>query len=442
MRLVALCCVAVCIASPASAYEAITRAGLTERAALQSSLHERLQEEFGRSLGLYEALKLPQTNRTEDRPLASRLTKLDPEGGYAPVENTATALSWLVAGAVIEGVGVDRQQNHFFDPTSGRGLTDGGGLRTRLAGLASGVRLEGRGLSIIEWLSAPRAVNDWGLIRYYDERKHAVTATSPAEREGALTRSLMAAGAVVALVEQAADPAHVRNDYRRNYEELGAPFERYVADKFGRTGLPALRKVLAPRRLADLIHASDGSGLADHTASGFFSPGTLPGSGRAAPLIAQPSGQIGYLSGAVPHLVAYRRTKTGFVYWLDDRCLSDYAEALLPEAGGTAEAALEFLFRGRLAVAVEGTRIALQLREVTTPQAEVALFWDDAAGDRHPLGASQRFPLSDAAPLSLDVRIPTEARRIAALVTGVDKAGEAFVVSTETKASSIIPSRL
>jgi hypothetical protein len=429
--------VSLLVATRAGAYEAATRAGLTERAALHSSLHKRLKEGLARSLGLYDQLTLPPSTDAEARTLASRLDLLDPEGGYAPQEGTATALSWLVAGAVLEGIHLDRQQNHFFDPTTGRGLTGGEGFRSRLAGVMSGAHLDGRGRSLLEWLSAPPSVNDWGLARYYQERRLAVTAPSAAEREGALVRSLLAAGALLGLVEQAADPAHVRNDYRRNYEELGAPFERYVADRFGRTALPAPKQRSMPQRFVDIIHSSDGSALADRTAAHFFSPGTLPngggGTGRASlPQIAPPTADSGYLSGVVPHLVAYRRTATGLIYWLDTRCLSDYAEALLPEAGGAAEASLEYLFRGQLSLAIEESEVTVRLSDVTVGEAKVSLFWDDEAGRRHPLGVPQKLmpPVAAASPL-LQVPLPVGARRLAALVAGRDALGEPLVISAE-----------
>ena len=133
---------ALATASPARAYHAATHAGLTERAAFASSLHQRLVQRFGRALGLYERLTLDGSDRDPARrELLRRLAQLDPESGYAPEHGTLSALGWLVAGAAVEGVPASRTRNHFYDPTRGRGLdqVDGNALRTRLGAAATGV---------------------------------------------------------------------------------------------------------------------------------------------------------------------------------------------------------------------------------------------------------------------------------------------------------------
>src|SRR5439155_20488547 len=186
------------LSSAALSYEAPTHAGLTERAALAAGLHARLAADFGRALGLYETLQLGGGDPELDR----RLVKLDPEGGYAPDERRQTAIGWVVAGAVLEGVPAARTRNHFFDPTHESGLDQNGrALRTRvgaavsgigsLRGIFTGANFDGSGRSSLEWLAAPREVNEWGLPRFLDERERAVTAATTAEREDALVRALL-----------------------------------------------------------------------------------------------------------------------------------------------------------------------------------------------------------------------------------------------------------
>jgi len=93
----ALFLLAILLALPAHAYHAATHAGLTERAALASTLHARLMQRFGRALGLYEPLALDGSNRDPGhRELLRRLAQLDREGGYTPDRGRLSALEWLV----------------------------------------------------------------------------------------------------------------------------------------------------------------------------------------------------------------------------------------------------------------------------------------------------------------------------------------------------------
>jgi hypothetical protein len=95
---------------------------------------------------------------------------------------------------------------------------------------------------------------------------------------------------VLAVLEDAGEPAHVRNDFRGAFlraVESGSPgpfnrgsaFERFVADSYGVGGVPAAgAPVERPTALA-YFTASDAQGLADRTQRRFFSDGTLPEDG-------------------------------------------------------------------------------------------------------------------------------------------------------------------
>ena len=71
-----------------------------------------------------------------------------------------------------------------------------------------------------------------------------------ASTNAALARALLALGGTLAVLEDAGDPAHVRNDFRGAYMsdggssvfDRGSPFERYVAETFGQAGVPAAAK--------------------------------------------------------------------------------------------------------------------------------------------------------------------------------------------------------
>lgn len=426
-------------ASTAHAYHAATHAGLTERAALASSLHARLIDRLGR--GLYEPLALDGSERDPARrELDRRLAQLDP--GSVPDHGRLTALGWLAAGAAVEGVPAERTRNHFYDPSRGRGLDEvaGTALRTRLSAAASGVgtvrgiftgsSFDGSGMAAPDWLHARD--NEWGLDRFGTELERAVAAPTPAERDGALARALLAAGAIVHVVEDAGDPTFVRNDYRVALEADGGPYERWVEDEYGRIGVPeAGGAPLIKPRLDALFHDGDGSGLGDRTQARFFSPGTLPDSGRyTRPQTAPGAAPSGYAAGAVPHLARYRATPGGIVWSLDERCFADYARVLLPEAARYAAGALELLFRGRLEIDARAGGATITVREVALGRGTLAVYADVGSAPRRLLRAHRLRGAGDGEAIG-DVTLPAGARRIGVVFRGVDAAGEPLVVVQE-----------
>ena len=310
----ALCLAFVLVAAQAPAaraYHATTHAGMTERAALASSLHKRLIAHFGRALGLYEPLSLPDPQTKQERELARQLALLDPEGGYLPDRGKLTAIGWLTAGAALEAVPAARLRNHFYDPSRNRGLDQvKDALRTRIdsattgvgsvRGIFTGQSFDGSGVAAPDWLRA--ADNEWGLRRFADELERSVAAPTVAERDGALARALLAAGAMLHVIEDAGDPTFVRDDYRVALEADAGPYERFVALQYGRLGIPEVGgpSIVAPSLLA-LFHDPNGTGLADRTQTRFFSPGTLPDTHRYGLPEAFAKSKRGYVAGVVPH---------------------------------------------------------------------------------------------------------------------------------------------
>jgi hypothetical protein len=434
-------CIAICTAvcTDARAYDPPTHAGLTERAALASSLHKRLMERLGRPLGLYEPLRLD----LNDGDLRQRLSRLDPEGGFAPDERgAASALAWLTAGAVLEGVPAHRTRNHFFDPTNGAGLSDDDGspLRTRFAdvsngigtvrGIFTGANFDGTGVASPAWLAGPRSLNDWGLGRFLDERERAAAAPLAAEREDALARALLAAGAILHVLEDAGDPAFVRNDFRIELEQNGAPYDRFVERRYGRLAVPEPGGApIARAHLEEYFRDHQGGGLAERTARRFFTDGTLPGTGRySLPVASAGRAAHGWAqSDDLRHLLAWRRYGDEIVWTLDDRCRLDYAEALLPEIGRYAAGALELLFRGRLDLAEKDGALHVAVGELALGAGRVTIFADTPDGARKPILSRA---VSGAAPgeeLGFASR-PAGTAHATALFRGVDTAGEPIVI--------------
>jgi hypothetical protein len=445
MTRAALACflAAAAVALPAHAYHASTHAGLTERAAFASSLHARLMQRYGRELGLYEPLSLDGAERDPARrELLRRIAQLDPEGGYVPDRGRMSALAWLVAGAAIEGVPAERTRNHFFDPSRNAGLdeTDGEALRTRVRAAANGVgswrgvftgsTFDGSGMASPEWLRS--ADNEWSLGRFLDELERSAAAPTPAAREGALARALVAAGSIAHLVEDAGDPTFVRDDYRVALEADNGPYERYVARTYGRLGVPAFEGAPIDKpRLDALFHDGDGSGLADRTQTRFFTPGTLPDSGRyTRPQTTPGPAPMGYARGAVAHLARYARTPQGVVWSLDDTSWADYARVLLPETARYAAGALELLFRGKLDVAVAGGAATVSARELPLGRGRVSVYADVGQGARRLVRAVDVTGARDGGTLA-EIALPAGAHHVAAVFRGVDGNGEPLVVVQE-----------
>jgi hypothetical protein len=438
MRTLALA-LTLAFASSARGYEPQTHAGIAEKAAVASGLHQILVDKLGRSLGLFEPLRI--VRKSEERgELERRLAQLDPEGGFAPEDGKQSALGWLMAGAVLEGIPAERQRHHFYDPTRELGLAEGEGLafRTRVTDVATGIgsfrgiftgkTFDGTGRPTPAWVLGPRDDNEnaWGLARFLDERERAASAKTIAERDDALARALLTAGAIVGALSEMGHPAHVRNDYRVALERGGDAYGRFVARRYGRSGVPVPRdEKLSPGHLGDLFRE-----LARETARRFFSPGTLPSSGRYASPRVSAAAAGGHASGAVKHLVAYRKSGATTTWWLDDACHHDYAESLLPEIGRHATAALALLFRGRIELDGDGGRLSGRLHDVTTATGTFRLYADDAKGERKLLLEKKLTRIEDEGALG-HVERPEWARRAAAVFRGSDSRGEPIVVVSE-----------
>ena len=216
LRLVAMVALgALLTGAQARAYDpATTHAGLTERAALASTLHRVLSRRLGRPLGLLEPLQIHSRYLEPGarRSLWARLQALDPAGGYRPgADGSATAMAWVVAGSVLAKTPPERGRNHFFDPSTRKGLDDGPGLTglahelrlsfddgATLRDIATGTAFDLTGHSSLEWIASP--ANDAGLPVLLDQLERSVAAPEGAERESALVRALLALGGILAVL--------------------------------------------------------------------------------------------------------------------------------------------------------------------------------------------------------------------------------------------------
>jgi hypothetical protein len=464
----------LCAARPARAWDAaITQAGLTERALLASSFHRVLALRLGRSLGALEPLAL----HSQSLPLAlrqslwDRLGAFDPAGGYRPdADGVNTALAWVTAGAVLAETPAERGRHHFLEPTTGTGLDDKGGLtgmaytlRTSidgggsLRGLATGSTFDLTGMASLRWLSAPE--NELGLPVFEASLERAVAAGEAGEREAALVQALLALGGILGALEDAGEPAHVRNDFRGSFLQRqgssgwdrGSRFERFVVEQYGRTGVPAPTTKVQRPSLEAFFAATDGNGLADRTHRRFFSEGTIPDEipadasttpqdvrEAAKETLRWPQPTIGrldlrgapgrrYMMLEGRRALAYERLPEGVRFFLDDNVFMDSATALLPEVAAYGAGLVDHLFRGSATFQFEAGSAAVKLEGLRGDKAEgtLTLYADDAQGHRRPFNSSKRTLTNGEV---VPVTVPTGAKKVAVSFRGKDGAGTLVIV--------------
>jgi hypothetical protein len=499
-RLLPLLLAAAIAAAPGrvSAYDpATTHAGLTQRAALASALHAALVKRFGRPLGLFEPVPLTGASLPDDERLflKVRLDALDPAGGYRPGDDgVATSIAWLVAGSVIAWTPAERGQNSFYDPSRGAGLRQGGGLGElgqslrsmfdggSLRGWATGTDFNLDGPPSTAWVQS--AQNDVGLTTLYDQLERSVAAGDRTTRNTALARALMAMGGVLAVLQDAGEPARVRNDFRGAFLSQplsgspgpfnrGSAFERFVADNYGIAGVPAAGKPVERPTVIAYFTGTDSQGLADRTQRRFYSAGTLPEDGvvdrdtssQEVLLAARDSLTYGlpglprlelrqmgrkqyvYAVGdeqqgrlvltshapraakpgtAAPNarrLLAYERVPGHVRFFMDRAVYQDTARTLLPEVGAYCAGLIDHLLRGEAAINVEGGNATVTINGArgAIRSGQLRLFADDAAGARKQIGS---WPASAVAGgQSVSVAVPAGTRQLAAVLRGEDDAG-------------------
>ncbi len=459
---------------PAFAWDpATTQAGLTERALLASSFHKILAERLGRPLGALEPLALHSRLWPGElrQSIWERLARLDPAGGYRPdADGVNTAFNWVAAGAVLAETPPERGRNHFLDPRTGRGLDDGAGLAGTMhalrlgidaggsvRGLATGTTFDLTGPASLDWLTSPE--NDLGLPVFEAQIGKAVSAAEPVEREAALVRALLSLGGLLAVLEDAGEPAHVRNDFRGSYLERQGPsgwdrgsrFERFVAERYGRAGVPKPSATVTRPDLRSFFTAGDGQGLADRTQRRFFSDGTVPDEirvepsntpqqivemARASMRLPEPSfsrlelRRTGrqYVTQQGRRVLGYERQPEGVRFFLDEAIYLDTSKVLLPEVASYAAGFVDHLFRARAVFDFEAGKVSVKLEGLRGDAAEgrLVLYAEDAGGRRQAIaGADEVRKLASGEVVAAS--LPAGTRRVAAHFTGADAAGTLIV---------------
>lgn len=457
---------------------ATTHAGLTQQAVVASRLHRVLGRRLARPLGLFEPVALhPELLDVDQRRLLqARLFALDPAGGYRPSgDAVASAVAWTVAGAVIAKTPPERMKNFFFDPSTGQGLRDDAAVqgfmhsvrlvadRGALRDVATGAAFAFEGEPSLTWLEAKE--NDVGLQAFHAQLERAVSDPDPAQRSSSLARALMALGGTLAILEDAGNPAEVRNDFRASYLkgkssspfDRRSPFEHAVAELYGMVGVPAPASVVRRPTLRAFFTDADGQGLADRTQRRFFSDGTIPEDGvvdhdtTTADLVRAARASLTYALPAIPRLelrklgarqyvtvtdeagaparrvLAYQRVPGRVRYFLDGAVYADTARTLLPEIAGFAAGLIDHLLRGEVTLTLEGERARATLSSSSGQirGGTLRVFAEDGSGLRREIGA---FPSDGSALDAASVAVPAGTVRIAAALRGEDDAGPVVAV--------------
>lgn len=462
MKKLLIATLVVGLATPAQAWEAqTTHAGLAEQAASGSKLHDRLVA-LGFTGGLYEGLTVPPKDAP---PLIEALSRYSPIQGFVPDNRGRQfAISWLVAGAVLADSTPAWSVNHFFDPTTGQGAS----LETTFVErLTAAVRrqlgatdIPERGMAAPDWVVAKD--NALNLAGFVDQYGKAVRAATPGERSRAMAGALVAAGAIVHVLQDMGSPSHVRDDLRAHLaklgpdkNDLGSRFERVAALAYGRLGIPDADPI-ARASLRAFFTDPDGQGLADLTASSWFSASTLPGSVRLGTgserdvLPARLTAALRKPAPALPsrlNLLAagtedgatldgtggvcrarYRVDKGVLRFSTDDDCLLEQVDAILPQVVGYGAGLIDWLFRGELDATRDpgdaGKMIVVTPGGVGAGTLEVLS--EDARGVRASVGSHSVVATRAGDPVAT-VAVPADVAKVYVLFEGVDGGGEPLI---------------
>jgi hypothetical protein len=439
---------ATLVPSPALAWEPeTTHAGLAEQAALASRLHKRLVS-LGFTGGLFEPLTIPPADAPT---LIAALKLLSPTHGAVPdARGRQTALGWLTGGATLGDVPAAFGANHFFDPLANQGWQ--APERSVIARLGDSVRnalgrtpLPKRGVPAPDWVTARG--NPLNLDGFASQYARAVSAATPGERSRHMAAALVAAGAILHTLGDLGAPSRVRGDALAHFEplgggpdDLGSRFERIAALAHGRLGVPGPSRVITRSRLRDYFTSKDGTGLADLISRSYFSPNTLPVpvrvGGDAKPALVRPAPALPprlnlmaasrddgtvIRDAAGTCLTRYRVEHNVLSFSIDDACLLEQVDAILPEVAAYEAGLLDFLLRGELQIGGSG-EIVISAKGLGAGTVEV--YVEDERGVRTKLTSAS---VAAGAEQLVRVAAPSTGIRVVALYRGVDGNGEPLI---------------
>ena len=312
--------------------------------------------------------------------------------GSAAVVAGQSIRDWIATGAAWEDVPATRSLNHFHSPL--KPWAGAGGIL---------------GQSSIYWQQNPQqglgGTWSWPVAR--QRLFEFLTLSAPAAREQALADTARALGQTMHMIQDAASPAHTREDphlirdgYEARIEELRGSRDAALRSRFqafldtastvpsgsifsptGDPRAPApVARLIDGDRFAGTVPSystSANAGLAEYTSGGYVSDDTIfvggfalprreslgapvfdppadtPGTRRYFPKMAD-GDAVGHFvaEGALHERLVFRgQLVGGFV--LDDRVYEDYAVRLIPRAVGYSAGFLDYFFRSNFDFTVD-----------------------------------------------------------------------------------------
>jgi hypothetical protein len=438
---------------PAAAWEPeTTHAGLAEQAALNSRLHQRLTS-LGFTGGLFEPMTIPPADA---RALTNALKLLSPSHGSVPdARGRQVALAWLSAGAALADIPAAHGANHFYDPqTKGgwrapsRGILDSLSDKAREA--VGRAALPATGIPAPDWVT--HKSNPFNLENFNSQYAKAISAKTPGERSRHMAAALVAAGAILHTLGDLGAPSRVRGDEAAHLEPLGAGpddlgsrFERIAALAYGRLGVPPPSRVITRPTLREYFIApaptankADG-GLVDVIARSYFSTNTLPESTRVG---SETKPRLARNEPALPSrlnlmaasrddgttfrnsngtcLARYKVERGVLSFWMDDECMLDQIDDILPEVAAYETGLLDYLLRGELTIDIADT-ISVSGKGLGPGTIEILV--EDDRGVRTSLANAQ----AAQGEVLAKVAAPASGTKILAVYRGVDDKGQPIV---------------
>ncbi|MFZ3090790.1 MAG: hypothetical protein WA240_09245 [Nitrospirota bacterium] len=325
--------------------------------------------------------------------------------------NTKTVQKWIGEGGIEEDAGnifTAYYYNHFHNPLA---------LSWNQAGLNT-IYPFINGKSSLLW--AQDASNPWSWQKAREYYHLALTSQINTEREANFAKTFKGVGHIMHLIQDSAQPAHVRND-PHPLDDIGIvpQFENWAKNN----RLQVLGLMLNPVFPAVSLNIPSGNyipitqlwdtdqyngsnppsgnaiGISEYTNANFFSEDTIYLGSFPYPDITQtavtertaPSGSYprqyylknccgetnngqGYLLSAVDYLDYYRQQYPSLASGLpkipvqDDNVYQDYASLLLPRAVGYSAGLLNYFFRGTLEITAPDTYVYSIIDGSSNPQ--------------------------------------------------------------------------
>jgi hypothetical protein len=341
-------------------------------------------------------------------------------------------IRWFRDGALLEDEGgkfSGRFYNHFHNPLYSYNQWNDTGLTSAWPWVHSGK-------SAILW-AVDDSSNDWRWGRVRDYYYKALTASADADRQANFAQTFRGLGQIIHLLQDMAQPAHVRNDPHPADDTGVAPGFEYwakradnkvvVADLMSKPIYPAVSLNTTVGGYSPITRFFDNDqfdgtnpsrtlslGLAEYTNANFVSEDTIfkdfayP---RREDTVVFSESQNKTLNGFEVYRKYFEKVGGGepvkhfttasrlYAYLLDDpspslqgfddRCYKDYADLLIPRAVGYSAALINYFFRGKLDMVADSGQYVIKNESAEAMSGAFRLYYDDKYDMRKQVPAAE-----------------------------------------------------